>query len=78
MLFELVRHLCEGLAHLQVCLTVQLGSLDVAQAVGLAAGQEKQVGSYEVVVLELDDVADVDLAPLLLLEVLAAQDEGGP
>lgn len=52
-----VGRLHQALFALQVGLAVQFGRLDEAQAVRLAAGQQQNVGSNELIVVHANDVA---------------------
>ncbi len=64
-----------GLLDLEVGLAVQVGGLDVAQAFGLGAREEHEVGGEELVVLDADDVADADVPPSARLKGAGARVE---
>lgn len=52
-----------GLFDLEICLSVQVGSFDVAKSFWLGATQQDEVGWEEVIGLYSDDVSDADMSP---------------
>lgn len=56
---------------------VEIGGLDITQSLRLARADEYHIRRYEIVVLQTDDIANLDVLPFPLLEYgLGSEDFG--